>query len=580
MKKLLAITVLYLLCSHPILAEERSEKEVKMGVFLEDLKSIGTYKKIEQVPIGLFDEKYNSFAAQATYSLSQVGTLFVKQKGLLEKYPSRMMKGMAYFEFFYQQQLKDNKNAIKNFETNYPTWDSANIKSIQKLHSLNKARKSMREALGLSLDDDIEAVLSTQFTMYKLFDQSNTSKNKLTKDEKKLIKIDKAINKEIGKAKALVEKRIENRIPKDKFLKEYSEVNKKLTNALKKAEYRKEYELLSSFVEELHNFKNEDISALLSGYKLAGFILKDLKKSVLKSNYSQDLSKADFSNFTQDELIILRNVTKYNKLNKNIKSNEIQIDILNLENKKLPVSKLLDVYKNDLDVKLESLNLQLASAESMNRWVLSDWANAWKNPIPTKVQDAAGIEVNLSEKEIESIKAQLAMQNFKEIVEVDQFKDLVANNSDLNDLQSMVSESTKSLSFSYGLDDYAAALGDMYKMDINNYADLTALANAELGTNYSVEEYASAYQLNVDAINALQQGIGSEEIASLASSIGASLQDVADTITAASAAGISVDLEAAAEGLGYDSFADAVAAYNAEHGTSYTEAQAREALGQ
>ena len=174
------------------------------------------------------------------------------------------------------------------------------------------------------------------------------------------------------------------------------------------------------------------------------------------------------------------------------------------------------MYKNYLDVKLESLNLQLASAESMNRWVLSDWANAWKNPIPTKVQDAAGIEVNLSEKEIESIKAQLAMQNFKEIVEVNQFKDLVANNSDLNDLQSMVSESTKSLSFSYGLDDYAAALGDMYKMDINNYADLTALANAELGTNYSVEEYASAYQLNVDAINALQQGIGSEEIASLA----------------------------------------------------------------
>ena len=566
--------------SNVTLSKERSEKEVKMGVFLEDLKSIGTYKKIEQVPVGLFDKKYNSFTAQATYSLSQVGTLFVKQKGLLEKYPSRMMKGMAYFEFFYQQQLKDNKRAIENFEKNYPTWDSANIKSIQKLHSLNKARKSMREALGLSLDDDIETVLSTQFTMYKLFEQSNISKNKLTNDQKKLIKIEKAINKEIGKAKALVEKRIENRIPKDKFLKEYSKVNKKLTNALKKAEYRKEYELLSSFVEELHNFKNEDISALLSGYKLAGFILKDLKKSVLKSKYTQDLSKADFSNFTQDELIILGNVTKYNKLNKNIKSNEIQIDILNLENKKLPVSKLLDVYKNDLDVKLESLNLQLASAESMNRWVLSDWANAWKNPIPSKVQDAAGIEVNLSEKEIESIKAQLAMQNFKEIVEVDQFKDLVANNSDLNDLQTMVSESTKSLSFSYGLDDYAAALGDMYKMDINNYADLTALANAELGTNYSVEEYASAYQLNVDAINALQQGIGSEEIASLASSIGASLQDVADTITAASAAGISVDLEAAAAGLGYDSFAAAVAAYNAEYGTNYTEQQARDALGQ
>jgi len=567
-------------------AKERSEKEVKMGVFLEDLESIKTeYKNIDWAPDGLFDEKYNSFHSKAKYALTQIGLIFVTQKGLLEKYPERMMKGMAYFEFFYQLQLQESKRAINSFESNYPPWDPGITKSIQKLHSLNKARKTMREALGHSLDDEMSDVLSTNWTMYKLFSQSTTSKIKLTWEEKKLNKLHLNITKELGKAKALVEKKIEYRITEDKFLKEHSKVKKKLINALRKAEYRKEYELLTSFVNELDQFKNLDsknqnISTLLSGYKLADFILKDLKKDILKKTYIQDLSKVDFTTFNKEELIILGDISKYNKANKNIKSNEIQIEILNLENKKLPVSKLLDVYRNDLDVKLESLNLQLASAESMNRWVLSDWANAWKNPIPTKVQDAAGIEVNLSEKEIESIKAQLAMQNFKEIVEVDQFKDLVANNSDLNDLQTMVSESTKSLAFSYGLDDYAAALGEMYKMDINNYADLTALANAELGTNYSVEEYASAFQLNVDAINALQQGIGSEEIASLAASLGASLQDVADTITAASAEGISVDLEAAAEGLGYDSFADAVAAYNAEHGTSYTEQQARDALGQ
>ena len=566
-------------------AKERSEKEVKMGVFLEDLETIGTYKKIDWAPDGLFEEKHKSFHSKAKYSLEQIGLIFVTQKYLLEKYPERMMKGMAYFEFFYQLQLKENKRAINSFEAKYPPRLPGIVTSIKKLHSLNKARKTMREALGHSLDDEMSDVLSTNWTMYKLFSQSTTSKIKLTREEKKLNKLHLNITKELGKAKALVEKKIEYRITEDKFLKEHSKVNKKLINALRKAEYRKEYELLTSFVNELDQFKNLDsknqnISTLLSGYKLADFILKDLKKDILKKTYIQDLSKADFTTFTQEELIILGEISKNNKANKNIKSNEIQIEILNLENKKLPVSKLLDVYRNDLDVKLESLNLQLASAESMNRWVLSDWANAWKNPIPTKVQDAAGIEVNLAEKEIESIKAQLAMQNFKEIVEVDQFKDLVANNSDLNDLQTMVSESTKSLAFSYGLDDYAAALGEMYKMDINNYADLTALANAELGTNYSVEEYASAFQLNVDAINALQQGIGSEEIASLAASLGASLQDVADTITAASAEGISVDLEAAAEGLGYDSFADAVAAYNAEHGTNYTEQQARDALGQ
>ena len=58
------------------------------------------------------------------------------------------------------------------------------------------------------------------------------------------------------------------------------------------------------------------------------------------------------------------------------------------------------------------------------------------------------------------------------------------------------------------------------------------------------------------------------------------INDAIDKVIEASTAGISVDLEAAAEGLGYDSFADAVAAYNAANGTSYTEQQARDALGQ
>jgi hypothetical protein len=48
------------------------------------------------------------------------------------------------------------------------------------------------------------------------------------------------------------------------------------------------------------------------------------------------------------------------------------------------------------------------------------------------------------------------------------------------------------------------------------------------------------------------------------------LQDTADTIAAASAASVSVDLEPRAAGLGYGSFADAVAAYNAANGTCYT----------
>ena len=74
--------------------------------------------------------------------------------------------------------------------------------------------------------------------------------------------------------------------------------------------------------------------------------------------------------------------------------------------------------------------------------------------------------------------------------------------------------------------------------------------------------------------------VGSFDAASIAKELGTDLQQVADTIAQAAAVGVSTDLESAAQGLGYGSFADAVAAYNAQYGTSYTVESAKEALGQ
>ena len=65
----------------------------------------------------------------------------------------------------------------------------------------------MRNALGYTLDDEIEKVLLGYHTMFKLFEQSETSKNKLKKDEK-IINFHNEIQKQIGKAKTLVEKKL------------------------------------------------------------------------------------------------------------------------------------------------------------------------------------------------------------------------------------------------------------------------------------------------------------------------------------------------------------------------------------
>ena len=561
---------------------ERSEKEIKLGVFLDDLVDIGSFEKIDFSPKGMFPETVNSFHEKQVIANKKFIKIFITQKGLMEKYTDRVILGMAYFEYFYMQQLKENKKSIEVFQAKYPNVNAATKRNLKKLYGLNKAKKSMREALGLSLNDSPEVAIKRYYALYKLLNQAEIKTVKISKEDKKSIKIHNKISKNISKLKSLVEDKRNARLSKKKFNKEYNKTFKSLSKDLKKNKNNKDYELLTSFLIEIEKLRDKNLDALLSGYKISEFVLQNIKKDKIPKKFEQDLSNANFDDFQQEELEILGKITKSMKLNKNVKSNEIQLHILNLENSNIPVSRFLNVYKNELNVKLDTINLMVASSSEMKDWKLSDWANAWKNPIPKSIVDEAGIEITLSEDEIESIKAQLAMKNFKELLDLEEFNNLIKTNSDnFSQISNDLTLNTQSFEFSFTLDDFAKSFGDTYGLDINNYSDLTDLANAQHGANWSVEEYASAYQDNVDIINALQSGsISSFDAGQIAAAANSSLQEVADTIRAATSAGVSVDLEATAQGLGYSSFADAVAAYNEQHGTNYTVDEAKESLGQ
>ena len=56
----------------------------------------------------------------------------------------------------------------------------------QSLYSLNKARKTMREAMGLTLDDNIEYALERYMLMHDFLVQAEKIENKLTTKEKQL----------------------------------------------------------------------------------------------------------------------------------------------------------------------------------------------------------------------------------------------------------------------------------------------------------------------------------------------------------------------------------------------------------
>ena len=560
---------------------ERSKKEVKLGVFLDDLADIGNFEKINFSPEGMFPETASDFHKKQKIAQEKFIEIFITKKGLMEKYTDRTILGMAYFEYFYMQQLKENKKSLDVFKKKYPNVNAATKKNLNSIYGLNKARKSMREALGLSLSDSPETAIKRYYTLYKLLNQAEVKTINISKEEKRLLKSHNKISKSISKLKSLTEDKINMRLSDKKFNKKYTKNIKILSKELKKSKDVKYYESLELFIAELEKLKDTNLDALLSGYKVSEFILENIKNDKLPKKFEQDLSNANFDSFQEEELEILGMVTNSMRNNKNVKSNEIQLHMLNLENSDVPVNNFLNVLKDELNVKLDTINLMVASASEMKDWKVTDWADAWKNPVPKSIIDEAGLEITLDELEIDSIKAQLAMKNFKELVDLEEFSKLIKQNSDnFSKIKDDLISNTKSFKFPITLDDFAKSYGESYGLDINNYSDLTDLANAQHGANWSVEEYASAYQDNIDIINALQSGsISSFDAGQIAAAANSSLQDVADTIIAATSSGVSVDLEATAQGLGYGSFADAVAAYNSQHGTNYSVGEAKEALG-
>ena len=208
-----------------------------------------------------------------------------------------------------------------------------------------------------------------------------------------------------------------------------------------------------------------------------------------------------------------------------------------------------------------------------------------------------GEKNKLLKENMEDLKAQLAINTFSNMIDVSTLEIKESLNENIKEIAQAIESSGGfnldawlNEDFSITLDNYSALVGNAWGMDINNFNDLTNWANEIYSVNMTPEQYQKSFETGTletgSSIADVVKGVdliselGSFDAASIAAELGTDLQTVADSIAEAAAAGISTDLEAAAQGAGYASFADAVAAYNAQYGTSYTEESAKEALGQ
>ena len=62
------IFLTFLLINYSYTKENRSEIEIKNGVFLEDIKDIGSFKEINNAPKGMFKSRDDDFVKMSKYS--------------------------------------------------------------------------------------------------------------------------------------------------------------------------------------------------------------------------------------------------------------------------------------------------------------------------------------------------------------------------------------------------------------------------------------------------------------------------------------------------------------------------------
>ena len=589
---------------------ERNFEEDLSATFinLNELEELGEFQKNINFPQILF-EGSKSQSEAAKEALQKMYKTFVQNKNLMEKNPEDIMKGMAYFEIFYNQELYDKRKIIENFRKKYPNVTKREKNKIKSLYSLNQAKQSMRKAMGLSMEDTIDFALKRYVSMSEFFEPAEKVQFDLNGDEKKLKNSSRDLKKYLGSFKKNIElksqKRIDSKEFNKEFLKNKKKIEKVLDNLISIDEKSKNLYSISKdvfdetlkFIDQCRDDCNRpELLTAIDGIDFLNHIISDGEYNIIKKQYSVDMSTVDIDSLSEDKKNTLSIVSSNLKSQKVLKDKKLHKSVVNLVNNNFTInSKLTDLENSGFTIK--SIPVSFDKIENMSQWNEKDWANSWKGDIPKEIKDKSGNLITFSEENINDLKAQLAISTFSEIIDLSN-KDLketinenvqelakAIQNSNSFDLQSWLNQD-----FSITLDNYSRLLGNSYGVEMNNFSDLTRFANNLYGTNMSPDEYASAWQnailenstsswenitKGVDLLNT----VSAFEAGSIAREIGADLQTVADSVALAASVGVSTDLEALASGLGYSSFADAVAAYNAQYGTNYTEDEAREALG-
>ena len=184
-----------------------SDKNKEKIINLINIKiaELGEFVEPSSYPKGLLETtakkcKSDKFICIQDKAANEMSLRFKRTNKYNLKNPGNQIYAMALYEIYYLQRLKKTKKKIIKFKEKWPE-KLVEGKAIKSLINMNESRKTMRNALGMTLETSIEDALLTYWTLADFLQRGEVKTKKIDKSLIERQKLIEKYKKIVGKLK-------------------------------------------------------------------------------------------------------------------------------------------------------------------------------------------------------------------------------------------------------------------------------------------------------------------------------------------------------------------------------------------
>ena len=189
-----------------------SDKNKEKIINLINIKiaELGEFVEPSSYPKGLLETtakkcKSDKFICIQDKAANEMSLRFKRTNKYNLKNPGNQIYAMALYEIYYLSRLKKAEKKIIKFKEKWPE-QLVEGKTIKSLISMNESRKTMRNALGMTLETSTEDALLTYWTLADFLQLGEVKTKKVDQSLIKRKKLLARYKKAVGKLKSKIEK--------------------------------------------------------------------------------------------------------------------------------------------------------------------------------------------------------------------------------------------------------------------------------------------------------------------------------------------------------------------------------------